>query len=208
VSLSVTVVNCCATDAGSLDTAAISVCGPKTVGIIHFGNQNLEPNDTIRFVLFSNPADPLGSVVQYSDSLYFPFLQGVMSFDSTYYAAVIAGNLLANDSIDAADPCFSLRLGPKIRWHKIPTIAVGSPPDSVCGIGCANVQFDFAGAPPFEFTWEISQNGQVLFARTESVDGFQLVVTVCPEDFDLPADDGYFNFQVNYFVDKFCGCAD
>jgi hypothetical protein len=135
-------------------------------------------------------------------------MPGIMDFDSIYYAAAIAGNFLGNDSIDSADPCFSLRPGPKIRWHKMPTIAVGSPPDSVCGIGCANVQFDFEGAPPFQFTWEISQNGQVLFARTESVDGFQLVVVVCPEDFDLPADDGYFNFQVNYFVDKFCVCLE
>lgn len=207
VSFSVTVVNCCATDAGNLDTTSIAVCGLKTVGIIHFGNQNLEPNDTLRFILFSNPANPMGSIVQYSDSLFFPFLPGIMDFDSTYHAAAIAGNLLGNDSIDAADPCFSLRLGPKIRWHRIPTISVSSPPDSVCGSGCVDVLLDLEGVPPFEVTWQVSQNGQVLFSKTETASGFQLLIEVCPEDFDIPAADGLFDFQVNFLADRFCGCG-
>jgi hypothetical protein len=207
-SFEITVVNCCATSAGSLDTASILVCGPKTVGVAHLGNQNLEQGDTIRFILYSNPNNPLGSIVQYSDSLFFPFLPGIMSFDSTYWAATIAGNLLANDSIDAADPCFSLAQGPKIRWHKNPSITVGSPPESVCRDGCAEVLFDFAGEPPFEFTWLIVQNGQVLLSRSEVSAAFQLLVTICPADFALPVSGGYMGFQVNFFRDKFCDCGE
>src|SRR5690606_19245107 len=55
VTFQITVERCCATSAGDLDTASIAVCGPKTVQIIHLGNENLEPNDTIRFILYSNP---------------------------------------------------------------------------------------------------------------------------------------------------------
>ncbi|MBX2892439.1 MAG: hypothetical protein KF734_16045 [Saprospiraceae bacterium] len=209
VTFQITVQKCCATDAGTLDTAAIAVCGPKMVALALPGNHHLEPNDTIRFILYSNPANPLGSIVQYSDTLFFPFLPGIMHLDSTYYAAAIAGNQLANDSIDTADPCLSLAKGPKIRWLKKPTIAVGSPPDAVCSAGCVDVQFDFTGTPPFEFAWLVVQNGQILLARNETSAAHQLVVTLCPADFAVPpALNEYVNFRVNFFQDKWCGCGD
>ncbi|MBV6443532.1 MAG: hypothetical protein DYG98_22525 [Haliscomenobacteraceae bacterium CHB4] len=208
VTFQITVERCCATSAGDLDTNFIAVCGPKTVQVIHLGNENLEPNDTIRFILYSNPADPMGSIVQYSDTLYFPFLQGVMHFDSVYYAAAIVGPQMANDSIDASAGCFSLMKGPELLWRSIPTITVGSPPDSVCRDGCADVLFTFTGTPPFGFTWLIEQGGQVLIERTETATGYSLTLTVCPSDFDVPGMDGAMNFRVNFLMDMFCGCGE
>ncbi|MBV6443528.1 MAG: hypothetical protein EPGJADBJ_05299 [Saprospiraceae bacterium] len=208
VTFQITVERCCATSAGDLDTSAIAVCGPKTVQVIHLGNENLEPNDTIRFILYSDPADPLGSIVQYSDTLYFPFLQGVMHFDSVYYAAAIAGPQMANDSIDASAGCFSLVKGPKLLWRSIPTITVGSPPDSVCRDGCADVLFTFTGTPPFEFTWLVVQSSQILFSKDEISTDYQMVVTLCTADFALLPTGEYLNFQVNFFQDNYCSCGD
>lgn len=208
VSFTVTVINCCATSAGGMDTASILVCGAKTVDINHLGNQNLEPDDTIRYILYSNPNNPLGSIVQYSDTLYFPFLPGVMHFDSAYYVAAIAGNQLANDSIDTTDPCFSLVKGSKIRWLQKPTISVSSPPAAVCRDGCVDVQFDFTGAPPFEFTWLVVQGGQVLLSKIETSAGYQMIVTFCTGDLVPPPAPGSIDFQVNFLMDKFCGCMD
>jgi len=210
VTFQITVEKCCSTDAGSLDTAAIAVCGPKMVGVPHAGNQNLEPNDTIRYILYTDPANPLGSVVQYSDSLFFPFLPDTMHFDSVYYAAVIAGNHLPNDSIDAADPCLSLVRGPKIIWWKKPTIAVNSPPDAVCRDGCVEVLFDLEGQPPFEFTWQVSQGATVLLARQVTTLEKQLTVLVCPQDFDVPPvpNGGLLGFRVSNFGDKVCWCGE
>ena len=210
VTFQITVERCCATDAGSLDTATIGVCGPKMVPVKHFGNQNLEPNDTIRYILYTNPANPLGSVIQYSDSLFFPFLPDTMHFDSVYYAAVIAGNHLPNDSIDAADPCLSIFKGPKIVWWKKPSIAVHSPPDAVCRDGCAEVLFDLEGRPPFEFTWQVSQGASVLLARQVTTNEKQLVVLVCPQDFDVPPvpNGGLLGFMVSNFGDKVCWCGE
>ncbi len=210
VTFQITVERCCATDAGTLDTAAIAVCGPKMVAVKHQGNQNLEPNDTIRYILYTNPANPLGSVVQYSDSLFFPFLPDTMHFDSVYYAAVVAGNHLPNDSIDAADPCLSLVRGPKIVWWKKPTIAVNSPPDAVCRDGCVEVLFDLEGQPPFEFTWQVSQGATVLLARQVVTSEKQLTVLVCPQDFDVPPvpNGGLLGFMVSNFGDKVCWCGE
>jgi len=210
VTFQITVEKCCSTDAGALDTAAIAVCGPKMVGVPHAGNQNLEPNDTIRYILYTNPANPLGSVIQYSDSLFFPFLPDTMHFDSVYYAAVIAGNHLPNDSIDAADPCLSIFKGPKIIWWKKPTIAVNSPPDAVCRDGCVEVLFDLEGQPPFEFTWQVSQGATVLLARQVTTLEKQLVVLVCPQDFEVPPvpNGGLLGFRVSNFGDRVCWCGE
>ena len=207
-SFSVTVIECCATSAGTLDTNSIAVCGPKTVALALPGNHHLEPGDTIRFILYSNPANPLGSIVQYSDTLYFPFLPGIMDFGQPYYAAVLAGPLLPNDSINVAASCFSMFKGPQVLWRAKPTIAVAMPPGSVCSDGCADVVFDFTGTPPFQFTWLIVQGGQVLLSKTETSATFQMMVTVCPSDFDVPGTGGYIDFQVNFLMDMFCGCGD
>ncbi|MCE7925197.1 MAG: hypothetical protein DYG98_19250 [Haliscomenobacteraceae bacterium CHB4] len=93
-------------------------------------------------------------------------------------------------------------------WRSKPTITVGSPPESVCRDGCAEVLFIFTGTPPFGFVWLIRQNGQVLLSKTETSDAFQKVVTVCPGDFDVPGTDGPMDFQVNFLMDKFCTCTE
>ncbi|MBX2891609.1 MAG: hypothetical protein KF734_11810 [Saprospiraceae bacterium] len=204
--LVVTVEKCCATSAGTLDTAALNACGTATLAVALPGNHALEPGDTLRLILYTNPQDPMGSIVQYSDSLLFPFLPGVMHPDSAYFVAVIAGPLLPNDSINAAAPCFSLAKGPVARWRPRPTVAVGSPPEAVCRDGCADVLFALTGTPPFGLEWLVEQGGQTLLWRQETTDAHELTVTVCPSDFAQPGEHGYLNFRVRNLVDRFCGC--
>lgn len=209
----ITVNKCCATAAGTLDTATITLCGPdKTVSLALPTGYHLEPGDTLRYILYTNPANPLGSIVQYSDTLLFGFLADSMYLDSTYFVGVLAGPLLAGDSllIDAAAKCFSLHKGPKVRWVKKPAMSVALPPEAVCGDGCVDVQFDLTGTPPFQFTWQIVQNGQVLLSRDEAVaTGHQHTVLVCPQDFALPAaGNELVQFRVVWLVDRDCDCSD
>jgi hypothetical protein len=213
VTFAITVNKCCATSAGTLDTATVTLCGPdKIISLNLPGNHHLEPGDTLRYILYANPANPLGSIVQYSDTLLFHFLPDSMQLDSAYFVGVLAGPLLAGDSLllNAAAKCFSLHKGPRVRWVKKPAMSVALPPEAVCGDGCVDVQFDLAGTPPFEFTWHIMQNGQVLLSRDETVaTGHQHTVMVCPQDFDLPAaGNELVQFRVVWLTDRYCGCGD
>jgi len=213
VTFPITVNKCCATTAGTLDTTTVTLCGSdKNISLNLPMGYHLEPGDTLRYILYSNPANPLGSIVQYSDTLLFHFLPDSMHLDSTYFVGALAGPLLPGDSllIDAVAKCFSLHKGPKVRWVKKPAMSVALPPDAVCGAGCVDVQFDLAGTPPFEFTWHIVQNGQVLLSRDETVaTGHQHTVMVCPQDFDLPAAGNEpVQFRVVWLVDRYCGCTD
>jgi hypothetical protein len=213
VTFPITVNKCCATAAGMLDSTTVTVCGPdKIISLALPAGYHLEPGDTLRYILYSNPANPLGSIVQYSDTLLFHFQPDSMHLDSTYFVAVLAGPLAPGDSLllDAAAKCFSLHKGPKVRWAKKPAMAVAVPPEAVCGDGCVDVQFDLTGTPPFEFTWQVLQNGQVLLSRDETVaTGYQHTVMVCPQDFDLPAvGNEAVEFRVVWLVDRDCGCFD
>jgi hypothetical protein len=212
ISFVITVKKCCATAAGTLDTTAIVVCGPdKIIALPLPANYHLEPGDSLRFVLYSNPANPLGSIVQYSDTLLFAFDPDSMHLDSTYFVAVLAGPLLAGDSLllDAAAKCFSLFRGPKVRWAKKPAMSLAFPPEDVCRDGCTDVLFELTGSPPFEFTWQVVQNGQVLLSRDETAAGHQQLVTVCPADFDIPAvGNAAVDVRVVWLVDRDCGCGD
>lgn len=212
ITFAITVKKCCATTAGMLDTTTVTVCGPdKIISLALPAGYHLEPGDTLRYILYSNPANPLGSIVQYSDTLLFHFQPDSMHLDSTYFVAVLAGPLAPGDSLllDAAAKCFSLHKGPKVRWAKKPAMAVAVPPEAVCGDGCVDVQFDLMGTLPFEFTWQVLQNGQVLLSRDEVVAGHQHMVMVCPQDFALPAvGNELVEFRVVWLVDRDCGCFD
>jgi len=209
VSFVITIEKCCVTSAGTLDTSSIMVCGSdKIISLPLPGNHTLGPNDTLLFILYSNPGNPVGSILGYSDTLLFPFLPGVTAYDSTYYIAAIAGKLLPIDSINTADPCFSIVKGPKVTWRSKPTITLVPGDQAVCNDGCVDVAFQFMGTPPFAFTWLIEQGGQVLYTRSETANGHQLTLQVCPADFSVPAVGGFTNFRVNAIADRYCGCVD
>lgn len=204
----ITIINCCTTLAGTIDTLPVTVCGSKPIPVIAHGDYVLGPGDSLRFVLYSDNNDPLGSIIAYSATPYFSFLPGVTSLDSTYYVAVIAGPMLPNDSIDTSGPCFSIFSGLEVRWASLPVITLNQAPVAMCRDGCADVVFHFAGTPPFQFNWLVADNGQVLFSKMETVDAFEWTVSFCPNDFGLlPAGDNL-NFQVDFFADKYCSCSD
>ena len=212
MTFAITVAKCCDTSPGTLDTAAIVLCGAdKVLALPLPAGYHLEPGDTLRFVLYSNPASPLGSAVQYSDTLLFAFLPDSMHLDSTYFVAALAGPLLPGDTLllDSTAKCFALHRGPTVRWVKKPAMSLATPPEDVCRGGCSDVLFDLTGAPPFAFAWQVLQNGLLLLSRDETSAGHQHLVTVCPEDFDPAAlPNEAVEVRVVWLRDGNCDCYD
>jgi len=205
----ITVKKCCETFAGNMDTLGSAVCGPKPIPVNFLQNDSLETGDSLHFILYANPGNPTGSVLYETDTLYFPFLPGLTAFDSTFYVSAIAGNGLAGDSIDRADPCLDVSNPQPVRWLAKPTISAVSTGHELCANGgCMTVDFVFTGHPPFAFAWVLEQGGQVLYSRSEVAAGFALTMEVCAEDFFLPYAGGNLEFRVTGLVDAFCDCAD
>lgn len=198
---------CCMKSTGIVDTLSLLVCGNQTAHIIHDGGQVLSPNDTLCFILFTDTLHALASIVAFGDTLAFPFLPGVMYFDSTYYVAAIVGQLLPNDSIDLSDPCLAFSPGPTVVWRRIPTIGLVPSPLAVCGKDCLELDFQLSGTLPFQFTWQAWQNGILLKSVMELTLSSPKTVVVCPGDFQPPAEPGGLDFRVLGLADKYCTCS-
>jgi len=160
---------CCFTKAGTMDTVLVTLCGEKPFAVPHAGDQKLEPNDRLRFVLFSNPKKMWTSVLAQSDTALLAFMPGVTQFDSIYYVVAIAGDSLGSaDSVNIADPCYSVSKRAAVRWVRKPTVWQTEPEATVCRANCVNLGFEMTGAPPFEFEVLIVQGGLVLWSRMVS----------------------------------------
>lgn len=193
--------------AGLMDSLDRMVCGPNPAVPLYLGGEVLLPGDTLAFLLYSDSLHPLSSIIAYSDTLNFPFLPGLTQFDTVYFIAAIAGNELPNDSIDLHSPCLGLSLPVRLVWRKRPTVEVLPADQSVCKAGCLAETFQFDGSPPFVFTWQVLQSGQVLLSQDETSAGFEKTVLVCPSDF-TPSVSGAVEFRILNLKDRFCGCAD
>jgi hypothetical protein len=199
---------CCLNSAGTMDTASLSVCGQKPLYAIHLGDQNLPPGDSLIFILYTNPADPLGSVVEYSDMPVFPFAPGLLQIQVKYYVMAVSGHVTALHTIDFSDPCLSLAPGPVVQWLPKPVISVVSAPNALCKGDCMDITFNFTGTPPFQFSYQISQNGQVVYSGNETSNALQKTITICTSAFNPPAVGGNVDFKVSFYQDKLCTCAD
>jgi gliding motility-associated-like protein len=99
--------SCCRIEAGTMQDTIISICADETALFIHNGNQILDNGEILRFMLFSNPADTLGSIIAISPTPSFSFNPASMQIGLTYYIAAIAGNNL-NGNIDLNNPCLDI----------------------------------------------------------------------------------------------------
>ncbi len=199
---------CCAISAGTLDSMMLTICGEKNLLFNFHGDQILGPGDSLVFILYSDPADPFGSILLYSDTTIFPFVPGLQQLDSVYYVAAFAGSALPDTSISFQNSCWALSAPQPVRWVQKPGIMVVPSPFTACKGDCMDLTFQFTGVPPFQFHFNITQNGVLLFSQDETSDTSQKTITVCPSTFSQTVGSVSLNFNVNYFQDAVCNCND
>lgn len=199
---------CCHLFAGTVDTALLRICGEKSLLANFHGDQMLEAGDSLVFILYSNPADPLGSMLMILETPLFPFVTGLTQMDVTYYAASLAGPVLPDSTIDLTSPCLSVSPGEPMKWVPKPGITVSSPPAAICKGECLNITFQFSGVPPFQFHYNIFQNGQLLYTQDENAAALQKTITVCPSAFLQAPGPQPLQFNVNFLQDTRCSCND
>lgn len=200
--------NCCTTDAGAFDSALVHVCGPKWLNVGFHHDAVLTTGDSLTFFLYSNPANPLGSILMYSDTAAFPFINGIQQFDSLYYAAVLVGTIGVDHSIRTDTACWSISNGQPLLWSRKPGFSLAQAPGAVCKGDCMDIAFDFSGAPPFQFHLGISQNGIPLYSNDLISNDLHKIFTICPSDFTQPMGSGPLSFSVGQLRDFYCDCGD
>lgn len=110
--------NCgCQTDAGTMDSQPIVICGSEKAEIIHLNDEQLDANDQLIFALHDG-VNGLGNILATSTEGVFTFTDN-LNIDETYYISPIAGNQ-QEDQIDLNDRCLSVGIGTTIKFLPIP----------------------------------------------------------------------------------------
>jgi hypothetical protein len=139
----------------------INACVPSSVTVDFSGNPSPDFNDVVRYILYTNPANPMGSILQIKTTPVFSYSAPIQP-NVTYYVAQIIGNPL-NGNIDPTDPCLAISTPVTVIWRPKPTvISLTTPNGTICGGECGTVEITLSGTPPFAYSWQVQQGGNVL----------------------------------------------
>ncbi|MCB9339572.1 MAG: hypothetical protein H6577_15695 [Lewinellaceae bacterium] len=188
----------CDTDAGEISSADTVLCTNETLEIVNNGS-DLEPDDALEYILFSDLSDTLGSIVLTSSSPSFSFSDPPLQTGVTYYVAAIAGNELPGGGVDVTDPCLDISNAISVVWNPPPTVEFAVANPDVCQGGCTDVEVTLTGTPPFTLTYDTPGNT----GQTASFPGLTGTLQVCVPGNTAP---GSFSLQAVSLADANCVC--
>lgn len=188
----------CTTFAGTVNNQTFNICVPGNVTVPYNNNATLDANDILRYILFSDVGDTLGSIVVQSSSPVIAFNPATMQTGVTYYLATIAGNN-AGGNVDLNDPCLDIsNQAAQVIWRPLPTVTFSVPNPDVCAGECRTVTTDFTGTPPFTLTYTTPAG---TFTQTFSGNTGTFLVCV-----PAGAPPGALSVQATNLTDAWCEC--
>lgn len=147
--------NCnCTTDAGTMNLMPIEVCEGQPANATHNNNFVNDGNDILRFILHTNAALPIGTILAWSATPTFNFGPG-MTTGVTYYISAIAGNNDGSGNVDLNDICTSVAQGTPVTFFSLPTANLG-PNDTICSGTQAIIPVSITGVAPYSLTWALN----------------------------------------------------
>ncbi len=190
----------CSTFAGTVNNQAFNICVPGTVTVPYNNNAVLGSGDILRYILFSNTNDTLGSIIVQSSSPLIAFNSATMQTGVPYYLATIAGDNL-NGNVDISDPCLDISdVAAQVIWRPRPAVSFSTGNTNLCAGDCRTVTATLTGTPPFTLTYTVAGNGP----QTQVFSGNTGTFQVC-----VPAGTPTGGLQVvaTGLVDTWCGCS-
>jgi hypothetical protein len=188
----------CLTNAGTVNTSVFNICVPGSVTVPYNNDATLDGNDILRYILFSNPSDTLGSIIIQSSSATIPYNPATMQTSVPYYLATLAGNNQGGN-VNLSDPCLDIsNTAAQVIWRPRPTVTFTVANPNICAGECRTVTATFVGTPPFNLTYTtpVGTVTQVFSGNTSS---FQ----VCAP---AGASAGALGVQATNLTDAWCGC--
>ena len=182
---------CCLTMAGTMDNALIDVCVDETACATHNGDEFLDFNDALEFVLHDESGTSLGNIIAINDTPCFDFQDPPMVLGQTYYISAIAGNQMADGHVDQLEDCFQVSRGTPVVWHELPTATI-SQDGEICEGESYVLEVSFTGQSPFTFSY--SADGIPVDTITTITNPF--TITVMPSVTTI--------YTLNFIDDQFC----
>jgi len=190
--------DCCPTDAGTMQEQTLDACINAPATLPHNGDEVLDNDDLLQFILFSDPNDTLGSIIATSNTPTFTFNPATMQTGVTYYIAAIAGNNVGGN-VDLNDPCFDISDNAALLiWHPLPEVVLQTDTSDVCPGDCHTLTAVLSGTPPFTLT-VTSPAGTTTVTIPDNSGTFQICLPA-----GIPP--GSFTVQAAMLTDAYCSC--
>lgn len=188
----------CLTNAGTVNTSVFNICVPSIATVPYNNDAILDGNDILRYILFSDLNDTLGSIIVQSSAPSIAFNPATMQTGVTYYLATIAGNNQGGN-VNLSDPCLDIsNTAAQVIWRPRPTVTFTVANPNVCAGECRTVTATFVGTPPFNLTYT-TPAGTVTQVFSGNTSSFQ----VCAP---AGAAAGALGVQATNLTDAWCGC--
>jgi hypothetical protein len=188
----------CNTEVGEISSMDTILCTNEVLNINNTGS-DLDSDDVIEYLLFSDLTDTLGSIIQTSTTPSFSFSNPPLTEGVTYYVVAIAGNELPGGGVDLTDICLDFSNVISVVWNPLPTVDFAISNPDVCEGECTEVEVILTGTPPFSLTYDTPGNaGQI-----ETFTSNSGTLTICIPSGSPP---GSFNLQAVSLTDANCVC--
>lgn len=151
----------CETFIDGMASFTFDECDDQAITVFEPDSIFLDGNDAVQYYLHTDPNDPLGSVIDISNTPTFTFNPGAMSTGTTYYVSAIAGNDLGGGVVDVDDFCLYITSTPTpVLWNAPPSVALIAT-DAICEGDTATVTMTFSGVGP-SYTIAYTVDGTLL----------------------------------------------
>ncbi len=125
--------NCnCNSVAGTMPMDTIKVCESQSFTVKFTGSEIQDPGDAGAYILFSNPQNPLSSILKISTNGLFPFDPAKYKFNIYYYVSRVVGRKDIRGDIRFSHPCLSLSNFQAVIFRARPIVSAG-PDLTYCG---------------------------------------------------------------------------
>ncbi len=193
----------CLTYAGTVTPTLIKLCLTNSVTVPYNNNADLESDDALQYILFSNPGDTLGSIIVRSNSPVIAFNPATMQTGVPYYLATIAGNKV-NNIVDLNDPCLDIsNTAAQVIWQPRPTVSFSVANPDVCAGDCLTLNVTLTGTPVFYLSGSIKSGGNVVGSFNQNFASNTGTLQVCAPSGISP---GSLLVEATSLADAYCIC--
>ncbi len=147
------------TFAGTMDSDPLTVCDDGLLEAIHNGDEVLDPNDVLSFIIHSDPGEQLGVVYYVNDQPLWDVandldLPGTLQYGTEYYISAVAGDDDGSGVVDLGADVISIAAGTPFTIVEAPTAAL-SGGGTICEGETLELTVDFTGDGPYTFAYAI-----------------------------------------------------
>ncbi|HRI01455.1 MAG TPA: gliding motility-associated C-terminal domain-containing protein [Saprospiraceae bacterium] len=159
----------CTNAIGLVDSSPEDLCEDGIINLrpdVYTGNgEILDPTDTVMFFIYTDPNNPLGSLVKYI-STNTVSKDPTLSFNTTYYIGAILGRRNNRGGIDFAGGCVRESYGKPFTYYEFPKPNAGID-DKICGLVYDLNGKRTASIPNSTLRWKVTGGKGVVFSGTD-----------------------------------------